>query len=98
MTPNPDSNPDKVSGLADWPEPRTGIPTIIPTKCRDSGAARQGDSESRQTSCHFGEISKTDAAQAANPAKYPAILAGFAALLSGHFPGHFVRLTQHPIA
>ena len=149
MTPYPDSNPDKVSGLADWPEPRTGIPTIIPTKCRDSGgtgaghlsghfvriesrpcppkagcvsatrrrsrqfsrqtvatvglrpiptvsrqkcrdsgAARRGKTESRQTSRHLGGVSKAEAEQEGNPAKYPAILAGYAAPL----PGHFVRL------
>lgn len=85
---------DKMSGLADWPEPRTGIPTIIPTKCRDSRSARHAGSEFRQTSYHFGGISKADAAQQVNPARYPAILAGFAASLSGHFPGHFVRLQQ----
>src|SRR4051812_44194374 len=36
MTPNRDNNLDKLSELADWLEPGTGIPTIIPTKCRDS--------------------------------------------------------------
>ncbi len=33
-----------------------------------------------------------------NPAEYPAILAGYAAPLSGHLSGHFVRLQQHPSA
>jgi hypothetical protein len=72
--------------------PNQSVPTIIPTKCRDSRATRRGESESRQTSRHFGGISKTGAGQEANPAKYPAILAGYPASLPGHFPGHFVRL------
>jgi hypothetical protein len=41
MTPNPDNNPDKVSGFGGWPGTRLGIPTIIPTKCRDSQGAGQ---------------------------------------------------------
>ena len=97
MTPNPDSNPDKVSGLADWPEPRTGIPTIIPTKCRDSSAARWSDNQSSQTSRHTGGISTTVAEQEGNPAK-PAILAGYAASLPGHLSGHIVRLPEHHTA
>ncbi len=36
MTQNPDNNPDILSGLTGWSGQRTGIPTIIPTNCRDS--------------------------------------------------------------
>jgi hypothetical protein len=74
------------------------IPTVSRQKCRDSGAARRGDGDSRQISRHFGGINRTDAEQKVNPAEYPAILAEFAAPLSGHFPGHFVRLPQHHAA
>lgn len=36
MSPHSDSNPDKVSGFG-WPQGlESGIPTIIPTMCRDS--------------------------------------------------------------
>ncbi len=35
MSPYPGSYPDKVSGLGDLPSQKPGIPTIIPTKCRD---------------------------------------------------------------
>lgn len=36
MTPRPDNCPDKVSGLAAMNDEKTEIPTIIPTKCRDT--------------------------------------------------------------
>ena len=48
------------------------------------------------TSRHFGGVSKADADEELNPAKYPAILAGLACPLPGHFPGHFVRRQKRP--
>lgn len=36
MKPDPDRNPDKMSGLKACGGPISGIPTEIPTKCRDS--------------------------------------------------------------
>ena len=50
MIPNPAIYPAKTAGfeairkghLMDWPDPGTGIPTIIPTKCRNSGGTQAG--------------------------------------------------------
>ena len=56
MMPYPDSNPDKVSGFEVCIGPISGIPTEIPTKCRDSGAARPGVGESRHIMLHLGEV------------------------------------------
>lgn len=35
MSLHPDNNPDKVSGFGLLSELKSGIPTIIPTTCRD---------------------------------------------------------------
>jgi len=68
------------------------VPPKIPSKWRDRRRLEGLFHESRQRSRHFGGISKTEAEQEVNPAKYPAILAGYAAQLSGHLSGHFVWL------
>lgn len=38
----PDKSPDRLSGLAILAQETAGIPTKIPTKCRDSGLVRGG--------------------------------------------------------
>ena len=53
---DPDNNPDKVSGYRVIKRLQWRVPTIIPTKCRDSGAHLFKNSLLRQESHHFGEI------------------------------------------
>lgn len=56
---SPDIYPDRMSGFAAVTGQKSGIPTEIPTKCRDSGADGLSAEESRQISRHFGGIGFT---------------------------------------
>ena len=46
MTPQPDNLPDKLSGLGVPRRALAGIPTDIPTECRDHAGALQTGEES----------------------------------------------------
>jgi len=56
MTPHPDSCPDRLSELATLTQGTAGIPTVIPTKCRDTARRPPCGVESRQTSRRHGGI------------------------------------------
>lgn len=56
MTPHPDDHPDKLSELVTIVEGITGIPTAIPTKCRDSAGRALRAGGSRQTARRNGGI------------------------------------------
>ena len=47
MTPHPDSCPDRLSELATLMQGTAGIPTVIPTKCRDTARRPPCGAESR---------------------------------------------------
>jgi len=48
MTPHPDSCPDRLSELAALTQGTAGIPSVIPTKCRDMARRPPCGAESRQ--------------------------------------------------
>jgi hypothetical protein len=52
MTPHPDSCPDRPSELATLTQGTAGIPTVIPTKCRDMHAPTTPRPELRHQSRH----------------------------------------------
>ena len=56
MTPHADRCPDRLSGLTALTQGTAGIPTVIPTKCRDTARRPLCGAESRQTSRRHGGI------------------------------------------
>ena len=59
MTPPPDSCSDTLSGLVTLTLEIAGIPTVIPTKCRDTDLWTPCSAESRQISRQNGGIPGT---------------------------------------
>jgi hypothetical protein len=68
MTSNPDNLLDEVSGLEDGPGAGLGIPTSIPTKCRDLQGTGPAALESREVSPQFRrEDQMPEGSQSASP-------------------------------
>ena len=76
MTPHPDSCPDKLSELAILTQGTAGIPTVIPTKCRDWGGHLSQNNLLRQESRQFGGIRNRDSGGRSDHARRSALLSG----------------------